>query len=78
MDIYDILRRLVEARPFQQHEQEESIKVIEELRAVNAFGSMAARVREDHEHQWVPMNYPYGNSRHQRCLICMIEEDHVV
>lgn len=78
MDIYDILRRLVEARPFQQHEQQESIEVIEELRKLNVFGTMAKQVREDHEHQWVPMNYPYGNSRHQRCLICMMEADNGV
>lgn len=71
MDIYDILRRLVEARPFQYHEQLESIEVIEEMRSLNAFGTLSKAIREEHEHDWVPTNGRY------RCQICTEERVNV-
>ena len=70
MDIYDILRRLVEARPFQQHEQQESIEVIEELRSLNVFGTLSKITKVEHEHDDVAI----GPNR-VRCRICTEERD---
>lgn len=69
MDIYDVLRKLVEARGFQPHEQAEAIDIIEENRRLRAFGTTASQVREEHEHDWIHQ----GNGR-SRCRICSLEE----
>jgi hypothetical protein len=69
MTIYDVLRRIVEARPFQDHERQEVLTLLDELERVNAFGTMARQLAEGHEHQWVPLS-----SAWQRCQICMLEE----
>lgn len=71
MDIYDVLQRIVEARPFQDYERAEALKIIEQLRSVNAFGTMAKLVREDHEHDWIA-----GFGR-MRCSVCSLEQPYI-
>lgn len=65
MDIYDVLRKLVEARGFQQYEQAEALTVIEDCRRLNVFGTTAKQARQDHEHDWIQ----WGPAR-WRCSIC--------
>lgn len=72
MDIYDVLRKLVEARGFQAHEQAEAIDIIEDCRRLNVFGTLSKSIIEEHEHDWIP--WPTGRLR---CQVCGEERNHV-
>lgn len=69
MTLYDVLRRLVEARPFQDHERLEALKLLDELQALNVLGTVAGQVREGHDHRWVQLSPAW-----RRCSICSLEE----
>ena len=70
MNIYDVLRKLVEARQWQAHEQVEAIEIIEECRRLGVFGTAAGQIAEEHEHEWVRIS-----AYRQRCMICTIERE---
>ena len=70
MNIYDVLRRLVEARQFQDYERVEAITLIGDLEQANVLGTMARLIREEHEHDWYNLN-----SRRRKCRLCPTEED---
>jgi hypothetical protein len=68
MTVYDVLRRLVEARPFQDHERIEALRLLDELQALNIFGTVAGQVKEGHDHEWVALS-----SSWRRCKVCSLE-----
>jgi len=79
VNLYDVFRRLVEARPFQDFERAEALKLLTEAEQMNVFGSVAAGLVESHEHQWADLYR--GNLRgvpgRQRCTVpgCMVERE---
>ena len=75
MTIYDVFRRMIEARPFQDFERQEALKLLDELERMNAFGTVARQAVEGHEHEWLPLN-PGGRlgAGIKRCKICSLEE----
>lgn len=68
MTIYDVFRRIIEGRPFQDHERLEALTLLDELEKLNVFGTVAKQVKEGHDHQWVKLS-----SAWQRCQICSLE-----
>ena len=74
MNIYDVFRRLVEARPFQDFERQEALRLLDELEKMNVLGTVARQTTEGHEHQWVPLN-PFGRAGTgiERCTVCSQE-----
>lgn len=72
MNIYDVLRKIVEARQWSDYEQIEAIEVIEECRRLGVFGTAAGQIAEEHEHDWIKM-FPSGHR--ERCRVCMTERD---
>jgi hypothetical protein len=69
MTIYDVLRRIIEARPFADHERIEALRLLDELEKLNVFGTLAGQLKEGHEHQWVNLS-----SSWRRCRLCSLEE----
>ena len=74
MNIYDVLRRMVEARPFQDYERVEALKMLDELQQANAFGTVARLTDEGHEHDWFLLDSNVRGKSLRRCRICQIEE----
>ena len=67
MNIYEVIRKLVEARGFTATEQSDALKLLTELEQVNALGTLASRLDEkDHECErggdWFPES--------MQCRIC--------
>lgn len=69
MTIYDVLRRIVEARPFADHERIEALRLLGQLERLNVLGTVAGQVSEGHEHEWVSLS-----SAWRRCQVCSLEE----
>lgn len=67
MNIYDVLRKLVEARPWQDSERADALKLIGDLEQMQVFGYIAGSTTEqDHiceaAGEWFPESV--------RCLHC--------
>ena len=71
MNIYDVLRKLVEARPWQEYERQEALTIISEAERMGVFGTTAVNIREDHEHDWAPIPW----TKRKRCKVCSTEEE---
>jgi hypothetical protein len=69
VNLYDVLRRLVEARPFQEHERAESLRLIDEAQRMHVFGTVGGELNEGHTHDWVKLSPAW-----RRCQICSLEE----
>lgn len=69
MSIYDVLRRIIEGRPFQEHEKREALVLLGDLEKLNVFGTVAKQTTEGHTHQWVNLS-----SSWRRCQVCSLEE----
>ena len=75
VNIYDVLRRMIEARPFQDYERAEALKILDELQGANAFGTVARLTDEGHEHDWYDVNRnSYTGKALRRCRVCTVEE----
>lgn len=44
MTIYDVIRRMVEARPFQPHEQAEALDLLDDMEKMNVWGTTARQL----------------------------------
>lgn len=71
MNIYDVLRKLIEARPWQDYERAEALDIIKECEHLGVFGTTARNVTEQHEHDWYPVPY----TRRKRCRVCTVEQE---
>ena len=65
MNIYDVLRKLVDARPWADLERAEALDLLNELETVNALGTLSGRLdKRDHEHEragaWFPESMKCG------------------
>jgi len=69
VNIYDVFRRIIEARAFQDHERVEALHLLDELEALNVLGTTAKRTTEGHDHDWIGWRYGW-----RRCQICGREE----
>jgi hypothetical protein len=67
--IYDVLRRIIQARPFQDYERVEALELLDELEALNVFGTVARETSEGHAHRWVNLSPAW-----RRCQVCSLEE----
>lgn len=63
MTIYDVLRRLISLAPLAEIEQRDALKLIDDLEALNALGTLAKRT-ESQAHTCTPGPI-YGN-----CIYC--------
>ena len=89
MNIYDVLRRLVEARAFQDHERTEALELLTDLERLNVLGTTAKSTDVGHEHEWIPWRAPRGAEWNwrggdfvpapvtpwHRCQVCGLEEE---
>jgi hypothetical protein len=79
VNIYDVFRRLIEARPFQDFERTEALHLLDELEQMNVLGTVARQTTEGHEHDWIPVNGYYGRAGflgvRERCRICSLERE---
>jgi hypothetical protein len=66
VNIYDVLLRIVEQRPFQEHEKRTAIKLIEQMEQLNVLGTTARHLdpatHECRQGEWWPDS--------GYCLIC--------
>ena len=72
MNIYDVLRKLVDARPWADAERTEALDLLNELEQVNALGTLTGKLdKRDHEHEragaWFPLS--------MKCAQCGIGMD---
>ncbi len=82
MNIYDVFRRMIEGRAFQDHERVEALKLLDELEELNVLGTLAGGTEVGHQHHWVDMATPYSagfgragmTGARKRCTICSLEE----
>lgn len=69
MTIYDVLVRLVEARPFQDFERAEALELLKDAERLNVFGTLAKQMNEGHEHDWLKLSANW-----RKCKVCSLEE----
>ena len=69
VNIYDVLRRVVEGRPFQEHEKREALELLDDMERLNVLGTVARQLNEGHEHEWVKQTPNW-----RRCSVCSLEE----
>lgn len=67
MNIYDVLRKLVEARPWADAERTEALELLSELEGMNALGTLSGKLdKRDHDHErggaWFPQS--------MQCHVC--------
>lgn len=67
MNIYDVLRKLVEARQWTDQERTDALVVITDLEKVHAFGTSASQIDErDHECERRGLVFPFS----MQCKFC--------
>ena len=72
MNIYDVLRKLVEARPWADLERTEAIDLLNELESVNALGTLSGKLdKRDHDHERAGQWFPES----MKCVTCRIGMD---
>ena len=72
MNIYDVLRKLVDARPWADVERAEALDLLNELEQVNALGTLTGKLdKRDHEHERAGAWFPQS----MKCAQCGIGMD---
>lgn len=72
MNIYDVLRKLVDARPWADLERTEALDLLNELEQVNALGTLSGKLdKRDHDHERAGAWFPES----MKCRECGIGMD---
>lgn len=76
MNIYDVLRKLVDARPWADLERTEALDLLNELEQVNALGTLSGKLdKRDHDHERAGAWFP-ESMKCTQCGIGMDPPDH--
>ena len=67
MNVYDLLRKLVEARPWSDQERIDAVRLITDMETMSVLGTMAGSMREQ-DHQCEPIDAWFPGSR--QCKMC--------
>jgi len=67
VNVYELLRKLVEARPWSDAERSDALKLLTDMEHMSVLGTMAGQLREQN-HECIPVDVWFPGSR--QCKIC--------